>query len=94
MQRSRTSPNTYRGDSYDQNHSQKGSRIINVAPRGLPRPPPKRLPEPLDRGPRETSPKRSKPTTIRNLQEVRRIYNTSETVVEKKVSYFLTLSRV
>lgn len=88
MQRSRTPPNMYRGDSYDsQNHSQKSSRTINIAPRGLNRPPQKRLSESSDRGLREVSPKRIKPPNNRNLQEVRRVDTAGEIVAEKKVGY-------
>lgn len=80
-QRSRTPPNTYRGDSYDQVHNLKFSRPANIAPRGANRPPQKRISESLDKGPREVSPKRKPPN--RNLQEVRRVDTASETVVNK-----------
>ncbi|KYN06629.1 hypothetical protein ALC62_02286, partial [Cyphomyrmex costatus] len=79
MQRSRMSPNVYRGDSYDQ----KTSRSMNFASRGVNKPPQKRISESLDKGPRELSPKRSKPPN-RNLQEVRRVHTVGETVVEKE----------
>lgn len=88
MQRSRSPTNTYRGDSYDQNHGQKPSRSVNVVHHGSTRPPQKRFPELIDRVPREMSPKRSKPTGNRNLQEIRRVDTINETVTEKKVSWF------
>lgn len=78
MQRSRTSPNAYRSDSYDQ----KTSRPTNVVSRGANRPPQKRISESSDKGTREMSPKRSKPSN-RNLQEVRRVDTVGETVVDK-----------
>ncbi|XP_029679062.1 RNA-binding protein 33-like isoform X1 [Formica exsecta] len=82
-QRSRTPSNTYRGDSYDQVHNLKFSRPANIASRGANRPPQKRLSESSDKGPREVSPKRNKPSN-RNLQEVRRVDTASETVAEKE----------
>lgn len=78
MQRSRTPPNVYRNDPYDQ----KTSRPMNVTPRGVNRPPQKRISESSDKGPREMSPKRSKPPN-RNLQEVRRVDTVGETVADK-----------
>lgn len=86
MQRSRTPPSAYRGDSYDQNQSQKSSRSINPAPRGMNRQPPKRISEPSERGSREISPKRNKLTSNRNLQEVRRVDTIDKTIGTKKVS--------
>lgn len=86
VQRSRTPPNTYR-DSYDQNQSQKPPRSINPVPRGINRPPPKRISESSERGSREISPKRNKPTSNRNLQEVRRVDTIDKTIGEKKVGF-------
>ncbi|EFN64480.1 hypothetical protein EAG_01817 [Camponotus floridanus] len=80
-QRSRTPPNTYRGDSYDQVHNLKFSRPANITPRGANRPPQKRISESSDKGLREVSPKR-KPSN-RNLQEIRRVDTASENVVDK-----------
>lgn len=86
VQRSRTPPNTYRNDHYDQNHSQKSSKLINITPRGIPnRPPSKRLSESSDKELQEVSPKRSKTPNKRNLQEVRRIDTSGEIITEKKV---------
>lgn len=82
MQRNRTPPNIYRGDSYDQVHNMKFSRPVNIAHRGLNRPPQKRILESLDKGLREVSPKRNKPSN-RNLQEVRRVDTTNEIIAEK-----------
>ncbi|EZA53298.1 hypothetical protein X777_06377 [Ooceraea biroi] len=83
MQRSRTPPSTYRNDPYDQNHSQKSSRLINTTSRGANRPPSKRFSS--ERELQEAgSPKRSKTPSNRNLQEVRRIDTSSETVTERK----------
>ncbi|XP_011699649.1 PREDICTED: RNA-binding protein 33-like [Wasmannia auropunctata] len=78
MQRSRTPPNVYR-DSYEQ----KTPRPTNIAPRGINRPPQKRISESSDKGPREMSPKRSKPPN-RNLQEVRRVDTVGEPVADKE----------
>ncbi|XP_011063032.1 PREDICTED: RNA-binding protein 33-like [Acromyrmex echinatior] len=77
VQRNRTPPNVYRGDSYDQK-----TRSTNFASRGVNRPPQKRISESSDKGPRELSPKRNKPPN-RNLQEVRRVHTAGETVVDK-----------
>lgn len=77
VQRSRTPPNVYRNEPYEQ----KSSRPINV-PRGINRPLQKRISESLDKGPREISPKRSKPPN-RNLQEVPRMDIINETVADK-----------
>ncbi|XP_011166606.1 RNA-binding protein 33 isoform X2 [Solenopsis invicta] len=78
VQRSRTPPNVYRNEPYEQ----KSSRPINV-PRGINRPLQKRISESLDKGPREISPKRSKPPN-RNLQEVPRMDIINETVADKE----------
>lgn len=78
VQRSRTPPNIYRSDPYDQ----KTSRPMNVVPRGVNRLPQKRISESSDKGPREMSPKRSKPPN-RNLQEVRRVDTVDEIVADK-----------
>jgi len=78
VQRSRTPPNAYHSNSYDQ----KISKPTNVASRAVNRPPQKRISESSDKGPREMSPKRSKPPN-RNLQEVRRVDAIGETITDK-----------
>ncbi|EFN79767.1 hypothetical protein EAI_16345 [Harpegnathos saltator] len=85
MRRSRSPTNTYRGDSYDQNHSQKSFRPMNITVHREPnRPPQKRIPESTDRPPREISPKRSKSTNSRNFHEIRRVDIVERTVTERK----------
>ncbi|XP_011645007.1 RNA-binding protein 33-like [Pogonomyrmex barbatus] len=77
VQRNRSPPSMYRGDSYDQK-----SRPINVTSRGANRPSQKRTSESSDKGPRELSPKRNKPPN-RNLQEVRRVDTVGEITADK-----------
>lgn len=75
VQRSRTPPNAYRSDPYDQKISRP-----NVTFR-VNRPPQKRISESSDKG-QEISPKRSKPPN-RNLQEVRTVDTVDKTVANK-----------